>query len=72
MGLCDRNCVILRTNGAKEIMIFSMKKVFLEHAVIELVYNFDEKSTTSVSTAKVPFKLFWGVTDVYTYIYTYI
>ena len=39
-------------------------KAFLERAVIELVYKFNEKSTTSVrkgeSTAKVPFLLFGG------------
>ena len=28
--------------------IYSMRKAFLEHAVVELVYKFDEKSTASV------------------------
>ena len=50
-------------------MIYSPRKVFLEH-VVQLVYKFDEKSTASVGkgklTAKVPFKLF-----LVTYIYTY-
>ena len=36
----------------------------MERAVIELVYKFDEKSTTSVckgkATSTVPFKHFWG------------
>ena len=29
-------------------LIYSTGKAFLEHAVVELVYNFDEKSTASV------------------------
>ena len=41
-----------------------MSKAFLERAVVKLVYKFDKKSTASVwkgeSTAKVPFKLFFG------------
>ena len=28
-----------------EILVYSMKKAFLERAVVELVYKFDEKST---------------------------
>ena len=36
-----------------------MTEAFLERAVVELVYKYDEKSTMSVElTAKVPFKLF--------------
>ena len=39
-----------------------MRKLFLKHAVVELVYKLYEKSTSSVckgeSIAKVPFKLF--------------
>ena len=27
-----------------KILIYSMRKVFLDHAVVELVYKFDEKS----------------------------
>ena len=42
----------------KEILIYSTTKVFLDRAVVELVYKFDEKSTTSSckgeSTAKLP------------------
>ena len=42
-------------------LIYSTRKAFQEHAVVELVYKFDEKSTTSFckgeSSAKVPFKL---------------
>ena len=41
-----------------------MKKAFLEHAVVELVYKFNKKPTTSVgrgnSIAKVSFKLLGG------------
>ena len=50
------------------------RKEFLERAVVELVYNIDEKSTANVrkgeSTAKVPFKLLGG--HIYIYIHTYI
>ena len=46
-----------------------IRKAFLELAVVELVYKFDEKSTASVlkgeSTAKVPFKLFMGHIHIY-------
>ena len=49
-----------------------MRKVFLDHAVVELVYKFDEKSTASVqkgeSFAKVLFKRSWGS---HTYILIY-
>ena len=31
--------------GAHYIRIYSTRKVFLEHVVVELVYKFDEKST---------------------------
>ena len=49
MELCDCNCVILRTNRTrcalnKEILDLLNEEVFLEHAVIELAHNFDEKS----------------------------
>ena len=41
-----------------------MWKAFLEHTMVQLVYKFDEKSSTSdlkgILTAKVPFKLFGG------------
>ena len=43
--------------------------MFMEQAVVELVYKLDEKSTTNVckceSTAKLPFKLVWEVTHIY-------
>ena len=32
----------------RKSLIYSMRKVFVEHAVVELVYKFDEKSTASV------------------------
>ena len=54
MGLSDRNFVILQTNRAtahyiKKSLVYSMRKVFLEGAVVELVYKFGgEKSTRSV------------------------
>ena len=32
----------------KEIFDLLVRKAFLEHAVVELVYEFDEKSTASV------------------------
>ena len=66
-------CVILWTNGARCALnkeIHSMRKAFLERAVVELVYKFDEKSTAKgKSITKVPFKQFWGS---YTYMYIYI
>ena len=42
-------CVILRTNRARctlyrKILVYLMSKVFLECAVVELVFKFDEKS----------------------------
>ena len=48
----------------KEILDSHNKEsIFLEHAVVELVYKFDEKPTTSVSkgelTSKMPLT-FWG------------
>ena len=75
MGLCDGNYVIPQKNRARCTLNkdSTMRKVFLECAVVELVYNFDQKSTVSLSkgesTAKVSFKLFWGS---YKYIYIYI
>ena len=52
----------------KESLTYSTRIAFLERAVVEPVYNFDEKSTASVqkgeSTAKVPFKPL-GVTYIY-------
>ena len=65
MRLRDRNCVILRARCAlnKEI-INLLNEESLERAVVEPVYNFDDKSTASVqkgeSTTTVPFKLFLG------------
>ena len=49
MGLCDRNCVILLARCAlnKEI-INLLNEESLERAVVEPVYNFDDKSTASV------------------------
>ena len=49
MELRDHNCVILRTNRArcalnKEILIVVNEEVFLEKAVVDLVYKFYEKS----------------------------
>ena len=46
MELCD---VILRTNRVRcaliwKSFIYSTRRAFLEHAVVELVYKFDEKS----------------------------
>ena len=53
-----------------------MRKAFLERAVVDLVYKFDEKSTTSVckgeSIAKVPFKHFWGHIHIQIHIYIHI
>ena len=52
-GLCDRKYVIFRTNRArcplkKEIFDLINEEAFLEHAGVELVYKFDNKSTASV------------------------
>ena len=56
----------------RKSLIYSTRKAFLECAVVELVYKFDEKSTMSVgkgeSTAKVPFNLF---VFLVTYIYIF-
>ena len=59
MGLCKCNYVILQTNRARcalneEILDLLTSKAFLERAVIELVYKFDEKSTTSVEKVRQP------------------
>ena len=52
----------------KESLTYSTRISFLERAVVEPVYNLDEKSTVSAqkgeSTAKVPFKHL-GVTYIY-------
>ena len=60
MSVCDLN---LHTKKAKCVL----SKAFLEHVVVDLVYKFDEKPTTSVLkselTAKVPFKCFWVTTS---------
>ena len=54
MSVCDRKCVILQTKRArcalnKEILDSHNKEsIFIERAVIELVYKFDEKPTASV------------------------
>ena len=53
MSLCD---IIVSSFGlieqgahhTRKSFILSMGKAFLEHAVVELVYKFDEKSTASV------------------------
>ena len=53
-GQIEQGALIVRKS-------FIYWKVFLERAVVELVYKFDKKSTTSVSkgesTAKVPFNV---------------
>ena len=55
MGFCDRNCIILLTNRArcalnKEILDLLNEDSVSEacSAMVELVYQFDEKSTVSV------------------------
>ena len=50
LSLCNRNCVILEqgVHHIRKSLIVSKGKAFLEHAVVELVYKFDEKSTMSV------------------------
>ena len=50
-----------------------MRKAFLERAVVELVYKFDEKSTASVEKVSRPLKChlnFLGV--IYTHTHMYI
>ena len=52
IGLCDCNCVILRKNKVryaldKEILDI-LNKAFLEKAVVELVYKFDQKYYANV------------------------
>ena len=49
---CDRTCDILRIERErcalnKEILDL-FNKAFLERAVVELVYKFDKKSTSSI------------------------
>ena len=48
--LLTKFCVILRTNGVRCALynIYLIRKAFLERTVVELVYEFYEKSTTSV------------------------
>ena len=66
---CATIYVILRTNGArcalnKEILDLLNEESVSGVRIVELVYKFNEKFTTSVqkgkSTVKVPFKVFWG------------
>ena len=53
---CDSATIIMSSLGQleqgthqiKKFLIYSMRKVFLEHAVVKLAYKFNEKSTTSV------------------------
>ena len=67
MELSSHNCVvILRTNRARSALI---RRAFLEKAVVELVYKFDEKSYCECeSIAKVWFKNCFGP-QTYTYIH---
>ena len=63
MFVYDRNYLVFlmkekRCALNKEILDLFHKKAFLQHAVVKLVYN--EKCIAEKSTAKVPFKLFWG------------
>ena len=70
MELCNCHCVIHRTNRArcalnKEILELLNEEVFLEHAVIELVHNFDEKSIKVIQKVNRPLKchsnfFWWG------------
>ena len=56
MTILDSVTVIMSSFGQieqgahyiRKSLIYSTRKTFLERAVVELVYNFDEKSTTSV------------------------
>ena len=68
----------IRTNRArcaiyKKILIYSTRKAFLEKAVVELVYKFDEKSYREClkgeSIAKVRFNFFCPQIYLYTHIY---
>ena len=50
---CDHNCVIHRPNRARwtlnmESLYLINEEVFLEKAVVELVYKFDKKSSVSI------------------------
>ena len=50
---CDSATIIMSSFGeieqdARESLIYSTRKVFLEHAVVEVVYKFNEKPTASV------------------------
>ena len=83
MWFCDHNYVILRTNRArcalnKEILdLHNEESVSEVRSFVELVYKSNEKSTTASvrkgkSTAKVPFKLFWGVIHTHTHTHTYL
>ena len=53
MVVCDHYCVILQIKKGrcalnKKILDLLNRKKFLEHAVVELVYDFNEKFTVSV------------------------
>ena len=54
MSLCDHNCVILQTNRARYTLnmkildLINKESVSEAFTVVELVYKFNEKSTTSV------------------------
>ena len=52
--MCNNNCIILmiKEQSVHIRKSYSIRKVFLECAVVELVYEFEEKSTTSVSKGK--------------------
>ena len=74
MELCD---IILRSNRVRcalnmKILDLLNEESFLEQAVVELVYKFDEKSycvsLKSESIAKVRFKIFFGP-QTYKHIY---
>ena len=42
LGLCDHNCVMLQINRARLNINYSMRKVFLERAAVELVYKLEK------------------------------
>ena len=77
MSVCNRNCVILQTNGVRCILYKKILDLLYEETVSGAcsgrasLYKFEEKSTVSLrkgkSNAKVQFKLIWG--HIYTYIY---
>ena len=63
--------IILQTNRARWALNkkYSARKVFLEKAVVELVYKFDEKSCCEClkgeSIAEVQFNFFWSSNIMY-------